>query len=499
MNTATAENTKMPDSSSTARGSQATCFVVMGFGKKTDFETGRVLDLDASYRNLIKPAVEAAGLKCVRADEIRHSGLIDVPMYEQLFSADVVVADLSTSNRNAIYELGVRHALRPFTTVIIAEDGIMKSPFFDLSHIVIRTYRHLGEDIGVSEMRRFTAELTAAIKEIQSREAKLRWDSPVYEFIQRLVPPSVAAEAAKVPASLLPGGSPPPGADAKGNSQPTSTPSGTTIEPGTAYSEMMRRVDEAQKKGKKDGWLKAKILLEEVRELRKAEIAKLPEERQTAKTEDPYLLQRLALATYKSEYPDAEAALREARDLLALLEPQTSNDTETLGMWGSVHKQLWQLTKDRSHLDEAVRAYERGFYIRNDYYNGINFAFLLNVRAANTGDPAEAIADFVQARRVRKEVIEICDSWLAANLEPSAGDADEVALQKYRESRYWVLATLAEAEIGLGEKERAQQRLNEAYAVASANWMKEATQKQLDALRPLLAASPLEHLKQGPG
>jgi hypothetical protein len=70
-----------------------TCFVVMGFGKKTDFETGRTLDLDQSYRNMIKPAVEAAGLKCVRADEIVHSGLIDVPMYEQLLNADVVVTD----------------------------------------------------------------------------------------------------------------------------------------------------------------------------------------------------------------------------------------------------------------------------------------------------------------------------------------------------------------------------------------------------------------------
>ena len=84
-----------------------TCFVVMGFGKKTDFETGRTLDLDKSYRNIIKPAVEAAGLKCIRADEIVHSGLIDVPMYEQLLNADVVVADLSTSNKNAFYELGV--------------------------------------------------------------------------------------------------------------------------------------------------------------------------------------------------------------------------------------------------------------------------------------------------------------------------------------------------------------------------------------------------------
>src|SRR6516225_3850082 len=124
-----------------------TCFVVMGFGKKTDFETGRVLDLDQSYLALIKPAVEAARLKCIRADEIVHSGLIDVPMYEQLLNADVVVADVSTSNRNALYELGVRHSLLLYPTVIISEQMMINSTTFDLSHIIIRSYRHLGEDI----------------------------------------------------------------------------------------------------------------------------------------------------------------------------------------------------------------------------------------------------------------------------------------------------------------------------------------------------------------
>jgi hypothetical protein len=34
----------------------------------------------------------------------------------------------------------------------------------------------------------------------------------------------------------------------------------------------------------------------------------------------------------------------EARDFLSLLEPHTSNDTETLDLWASVHKQLWPLT-----------------------------------------------------------------------------------------------------------------------------------------------------------
>ena len=38
----------------------ARCFVVHGFGRKTDYTDGRELDLDASYA-VIKEAVEAAG------------------------------------------------------------------------------------------------------------------------------------------------------------------------------------------------------------------------------------------------------------------------------------------------------------------------------------------------------------------------------------------------------------------------------------------------------
>jgi hypothetical protein len=451
-----------PDSTS----EQGTCFVVMGFGKKNDFETGRVLDLNQSYLNLIKPAVEAAGLKCIRADEIVHSGLIDLPMYELLLKADVVVADLSTSNRNAIYELGVRHALRPYTTVVIAEEQIMKSPFFDLNHIVIRQYRHLGEDIGVSEAKRFTTELTAAIQKIMATAPELRWDSPVYKFIDRLTPPAIAAEVKAAVAAAT-------------------TPAGDAAPP--AHSEMMERVDEAQKKG---DWLKAKILLEEIREWRRGGASKSPVDEQVESSEDPYILQRLALATYKSKYPSPKEAFEGARDLLALLEPQTSNDTETLGLWGSVHKRLWELTKDSSHLDEAVRAYERGFYLRNDYYNGINYAYLLNERAAHPIGFPEAIADFVQARRVRQEVISICNRWLASNTRTTPLPAGS----KFPESRYWGLATLAEAHIGVGEEAPGQQRLAEALAAAPEPWMKQSTQDQVDKLRALLAASPLKKL-----
>jgi len=453
---------------------KATCFVVMGFGKKTDFETGRVLDLDQSYKNLIKPAVEAAGLTCIRADEIVHSGLIDVPMYELLLKADVVVADLSTSNRNAFYELGVRHALRPYTTVIVAEEQMMKTAPFDLNHIAIRSYRHLGEDIGVSEAKRFTEALTEAIKQIMATQPELRGDSPVYRFIARLTPPSIAEELKQAASAA---------ASETAASATVSSSSEGAVAP--AHSAMMQRVDEAQKKS---DWARAKMLLEEVREMRKA---KAPDTSAEQMSEDPYILQRLALVTYKSKSPSPDQALKDARDLLALLEPHTSNDTETLGLCGAVNKRLWDSTKETGYLDEAIRAYERGFYLRNDYYNGINYAYLLNVRAAQAADLPEAVADFVQARRVRQEVLDICDKVLAESAAASAKDAN--ASGPAPESQYWVLATIAEAHIGL-EDGLGEQRLQEAFAVASEKWMKDSTQEQVDKLKALLADSPLKKI-----
>ena len=67
----------MADTPETTSGIKKRCFVVMGFGTKTDYATGRKLDLNKSYRLLIKPVVEQKGLECIRADEIRHSGRIN--------------------------------------------------------------------------------------------------------------------------------------------------------------------------------------------------------------------------------------------------------------------------------------------------------------------------------------------------------------------------------------------------------------------------------------
>jgi len=196
---------------------------------------------------------------------------------------------------------------------------------------------------------------------------------------------------------------------------------------------------------------------------------------------DDHLVHRLALATYKSGVPDPVSALRAARDIVRDLNPGVSNDPETLGLWGAVHKRLWQATSERASLDTAIRAYERGFDIRTDHYNGINLAFLLNERA-KVSDPAEQIADFVNAERVRRRVMPLCHAILE---DPASGDGQ----------RYWAAATLAEAHLGIGDVVGGEEWLAKANAIPATDWMRKSTTDQLAQLKDLLEPSPLAMIR----
>jgi hypothetical protein len=427
---------------------QKKCFVVMGFGEKTDLATGRTLDLDKTYRIIIRKAVEEAGLECIRADDIKHSGLIDVPMYELLLEADIVIADLSTANPNAIYELGVRHALRPHTTIIMAESQF-KFPF-DLSHIVIRPYEHLGKGIDAEHAEKVREELKAAITKLLAQPDV---DSPVYQFLPQLR--AWNAGVAPILEAVV---------GAAAEAQPAAAVA-ASVGDETSIAELMETFREAKKDSE---WGSA------IRSLKK-----LSDKRPN----DPYFQQQLALATYKSKKPDPVTALNAAKEILQKLRPHESTDPETLGLWGAVHKRLYELTSDTTALDESIWAYEKGFYVKNDYYNGINLAFVLNVRAAITADPEEATADVVQARRVRRNVAAITRKLLAAGMKDDEGnvDADET---------FWVQASLAEALVGSGQNEEAAKLREELTKTAPAPWMIETMNDQLAKLEALLAVTP---------
>lgn len=94
------------------------CFVLMPFGKKPD-AAGSIVDFDAVYKELIAPAIEEAGFDPLRADEEIAGGIIHKPIFERLLLCEYAVADLTTANANIFYELGLRHAVRPWSTILI--------------------------------------------------------------------------------------------------------------------------------------------------------------------------------------------------------------------------------------------------------------------------------------------------------------------------------------------------------------------------------------------
>jgi hypothetical protein len=441
-----------------------TCFVVMGFNTKTDPNTGKVFDLDKSYKYIIKPAAEAAGFFCERADEIRHSGVIDVPMYEQLLKADLVIADLSTSNVNAFFELGVRYALRPRATICIAESGF-KNPF-DTNHIKFTPYDHAGAAIDFGEVERMRGVLKTACEAARAGNAI---DSPVYTFLHRLESPigQPAAAPAAQPAAVVAGVETPESLEArtKGRHDAASGEARRALE-----EPMATLMQQAIAARDRDDFALARAIFDGIREAQGA-------------NPQPFVLQQLALATYKSKHPDPLSALLRAREVLKLLDPGRTLDPETTGLWGAIHKRLAELPQrseaERSgDIDTAIEALDRGFKLKHDHYNGINLAYMLDVRGARSSGE-EATADRVDARRVRGRVADICRTQLEAGV---VADTPE----KAKEERFWIRASLAEAEFGLGDKD-APHRLEEApEATAVKNWMLLTAREQLEKLAKLL-------------
>src|SRR5918912_103583 len=129
------------------------CFVLMPFGKKPD-AAGSLIDFDAVYSDLIRPAIEAAELEAIRADEEMTGGIIHKPMFERLILCEFAVADLTTANANVFYELGLRHAVRAWSTLLLFAEGGTQLPF-DVAPLRALPYR-LGpegtpEDAGTAK------------------------------------------------------------------------------------------------------------------------------------------------------------------------------------------------------------------------------------------------------------------------------------------------------------------------------------------------------------
>ena len=153
------------------------CFVLMPFGRKQD-GTGKLIDFDTVYQQIIQPAVTAAGLEPIRADEEQVGGTIHKPMYERLMLCEFAIADVTGANPNVYYELGIRHAVRPSSTVILFAEGT--SLPFDIALLRGLPYRLDANGVPADA----EGDKQNIVQRLRTANEEPHDDSPLFTLIQ---------------------------------------------------------------------------------------------------------------------------------------------------------------------------------------------------------------------------------------------------------------------------------------------------------------------------
>jgi len=410
------------------------CFVLMPFGKKPD-ASGTLVDFDAVYQELISPAISQADLDPLRADEEMTGGIIHKPMFERLMLCPYAVADLSTANANVFYELGVRHAVRPFSTVLIFGEG-GRLPF-DVAPLRALPYR-LTPSGTPADSASTQALLAALLREARKNAA----DSPVFQLVDGITPLDIShiktdvfrdrvqysADVKKrLAAARL------EGADAIRAIEMELAPiaeAGVVIDLFLSYRAVKAWDDMVALAQKMSPPLAATVMVQE----------------------------QLALALNRAGR--GESAERTLLDLIERRGPSS----ETCGILGRVYKDRWEealkngdMLLARGFLEKAIATYLRGFETDwRDAYPGINAVTLMELR--EPPDP----------RRV--QILPVVAYSVARRIATGKPD-------------YWDHATLVELAVLAREEQRAADAAANALAVVRERWEPESTARNLRLIR----------------
>lgn len=137
------------------------CFVLMPF--KEPF--------NGYYEHIIKRAVSGAGLNALRADEIYGTRPIINDVWEHIWQARIVIADVTDRNPNVNYELGLCHSLG-VSTILITQH-IADVPF-DYQHRRCIPYNTTEATWSEKLTNNLTKTITAVLLENES-DQELRW------------------------------------------------------------------------------------------------------------------------------------------------------------------------------------------------------------------------------------------------------------------------------------------------------------------------------------
>ena len=411
------------------------CFVLMPFGKKP-VASGLLVDFDAVYSELIAPAIDVAGLEPLRADQELSGGIIHKPMFERLILCEFAVADLTAANANVFYELGVRHAVRPASTLLLLAEGTGQLPF-DVSLLRGLPYA-LGTDGKPSETARDRAAIAARLVEARERPT----DSPVFQLvegfpdIQRLKT-DVFREQVKY-------------RDEVKSQLAVARKAG--LDAVRAAERSLGAIDQQEAGVAVDLFLS-------YRDVKAWDdmIALVP--RMAPPLARSVLVQeQLGLALNRAGRSD-EAE----RVLLAVIEKQGPS-SETYGLLGRVYKDRWDAAVKagntvvaRGLLRQAIQAYLKGFETDwRDAYPGINAVTLMEL--ADPPDPRRQALAPVVAYAVERRI--------------AAGRPD-----------YWDHATRLEVAVLAHDQAGADTALGDALACQPEEWKRETTARNLRLIR----------------
>lgn len=409
------------------------CFVLMPFGRKMD-AAGRVTDFDAVYEQIIAPAVEDAGLEPIRADEEKIGGTIHKPMFERLMLCHYAVADITGANPNVFYELGIRHAIRPRSTVIVFAEGTVLP--FDIALVRGLSYKTDGGGVPIG------AETTRKAIADQLNEARgtATDDSPIFQLVDHL--PRWEVDHSKTDIFRK----------SVDYSQRYKARLRQAVREGPEAVETIVNEPALANLLEVEGGVVVDLFLS-LRDV-KAHAAMID-----LYDRMPLPLRRARLMREQLGFAlNREGRFEEAEKVLKEVIEEFGPSSETNGLLGRVYKDRWDrarkegLPEARALLKNAIDTYLAGFEADwRDAFPGINAVTLMEMSAKP--DPRQAeilpVVRYAAARKAR------------------------------RNPDYWDHATLLELAVLARDAEDAEDQLGEALALARAGWNLETTARNL--------------------
>ena len=401
-----------------------TCFISMPFGIKSDF-SGMQINFDRLYKEVLKPAVEGAGLTCLRGDELPTGMLIHKNILSAVLGSDVMIADITTANANVMYELGVRHAAQRGGTILITAKG-SRIPF-DVSYTRLIMYE-------VDERGAVTGQAAESLKSIIAAALEVGLDpvsvdSPLYHFFPELhvdLPDELFSYVSKrqfTSKSITPK-----------RTQRTRSGSESVPSRETPRDAIERVEKEALTTPEVDPLVFIKTL-KAYRDISAwGDVIRLADELPAPLRESPEVLQLLSLAlNRRSEPGDQDRAISIMKQLIS----KTGGDAESYGILGRIYKDRYVTTERQEELTTAIEYYRKGFEKQpTDYYPGVNVVTLLLQRKDEAAkQELEAILPRVREavnNRIRNGMVGYWELATALHLACVAREWDEAGTLAHR-------------------------------------------------------------------